>query len=1394
MPGRYFNWKLAIVLILSLIVLGVSAFALRQWQRSGRAEKGLELGNKAYEESDWEKATVYLGQYIAMEQGHVDILMKYADAHLKMRPLKGKNIQQAIGAYRNVLRTDSNNREAARRLTQVYLMTNMPGDAELITKRQLEISFDPELARMHAIALARQRKFEEAAEELKSLCLKYPDQILIYETMGQLCEQRPQDFTSPASFWFDKAVNNNPISATAYIVRAAYYRRNNDTTRALSDLAQAEKLDLSEIDTKLRLAEEYINLNVLDKAEALLDSIKNVEEDKKESLWQTRARLALKSLSKEKMLETAKAGLEALSSQPWDFKLIAAELFLRAGELELTSECVAELKQKDISPATVLFLEGLINNEKGDYIEAVRCWQESMNLGNKSTDIRLALASALSKIGDKQSAIQQLRSLVMENAESYEGHLALAKLLAEVGYLSEAAEQATAAIRLSPNNPEPALLNLQIQMQVLNANSNAQGGIDSSSLDEIENRLSAIENAAGSNDEIKLLQLQLEMKRGNFKEAQSILDQLKQSGFSPLLVSLAQVEMLAAKDKIDEAISMLKEMIETYPQKIEPIVNLSVLYNRQNKRQECEAVIKEGILRIEQPLDRRQLSFLLSDYYKQWDQPEKNYEMLKSISAEMPEDIQILRRLIRCEQVIGDPQQAQTIIDKIKSLDGEGGWQWRYEQSRVWFIENNFKSNYPRIVSLLKENILRNPNDQASRMLLARSYERAGDSKLAISTYREALSRSPNDLRVIIPTVAALFNVAEYDEAEEILDRASRLNFFSPDLSRLQLQNYLRQGQLDSATNVLEDLISNDPNNQTACLSLALLKIQQNQFNEAEQLLIKLKDENPNSMSVAAARVQLMLRQNNSAEALRICNEVVDNLKNASAYILRARTYAAFGQNQKAIEDFNKSAVEEPNNVEVWISRSDFYQALEQFQQAREDIHKALSLAPEDVRVQKRAVYLILGSNETGSVQQARELLDKALETSPEDLDLKLLNARATLAEGTAPAIQKAENILQEIITTNPEISDAWVMLGEIPLRQRQPGRAIDAVLRGLAYRPNDVGLLRLKARAEALRSPMSAIPTLRLLCEINPNDIGAVTMLAETYISTDVPQRAVDFLKKHLEVINPSFQRACKIVLASALYKSGNRQEAQSEFDALLQSEPDDPNPVLAQIRLLMDDEQWNQIQVKIKNWFQRHPSDIQTAVSVARNLTSIEDDQARRTAEEILRMVLQQNSKSYEAMSVLAILLEINGRSDESVDIYRKILEIRPNDLIAINNLAWIMSEKQRKHGEALVLAQKGLEKAPNYVDLIDTRGLIYYRLGQYDNALKDFERCIQLYPSAAPSGVTSRYHLAQTYAKLGQNSKAMEVLNRAIDMETRIGGLSGAELNEAQNLLMQLSKEGS
>jgi len=1392
MPGRYFNWKLAIVLVISLVVLGISAFGLRQWRRTNRAEQSFILGNKAYDEHRWEDAAEHLGSYIALERDDVSTLLKYADAQLKSRPTKRNRVQQAIGAYRTVLRLDRENAEAATKLTEIYLSIGSPGEAELIVRRQLETKEEPELRRMLALALAGQRKFKEAAEELKAIIKEYPEQVSAYETLGQLIEQRPEDFKDLPSQWYDQAVERNPSSALAYVIRAGFYRRSEDLAAALDDLAQVERQDLSDSAVRLRLAQELISLNVLDKAEVHLAVVREISPNDKD-LWTTWAQLALRLQSKEKMQEVAETGLKELSSQPWDFMPLAAELFIRCGKLEDANDCISKMYEKDISSASVAFLQGLVAAEQRHLSDAVKYWRRSMESGNKSIHVRLALASALSHLGNTQSAVQQLQTLISENPDSSEGYLALAKLLAQTGKWAEAADYAARAVELSPDNQESVLLHLQAQIQLLSARPGGQGAVSMQVWNNIQQQLSVLEKDAEPIGEVKLLQIQLALQQDKLAEAESMIAQLRETNLSKVRIIMAEAELLTAQEKIDQAIMRLDEAVKEFPESVDLVRYLAILLDQKGSQKECEACVKDALERIGEPIARRELSLLLAQFYTRWGQNDSIYVLLNELAQKLPDDILLKRRLLLCERVINDPEQAQQIINDIKSIEGESGWQWRYEQAKLWFAMDDFKNRYPQILSLLQKNMQANPNDQTSHLLLARTYERAGEMQLAISTYREILSQSPDDLRVIIPAVAALYRQRQYDEAEQVLNRASREKLYHPELQRLQLQSYLRRGQLDSASGILQDVLVNDPNNQAACLSLALLKIQQADYDQASNLLDRLKILNPNSLPVAAAQIHLNIRRDNKSEALRISDEIVKNLDNASAYILRARTYATLGQNDEAVKDLNHAVSAEPENVEVWVARSDFYRSTGQLRNASADIKRALSLDPDNLQLRKRAIPLFLASGNLDMVREGKVLLEKALESNAEDIQFRLLKARSELAERTAPAIENAKQILQKITEEQPENTEAWVLLGDIAIKQGQLGKAMEAALEGLAYGPNNKSLLLLKARSEAAKSPVLAIPTLKLLHELDPADLGTVVLLANTYIETGEPKKAVNLLREQLTVCDVSVRRKCNIALAVALYKSGNKAEAQKEFDALFKSKPSDPDILLVQVQLLKDERDWSGLNDKVVNWYSKHPEDSSTPVAVAMDIMLLEEGRARKTAEEILRMVIKDNSDSTEAMRPLAILLQIGGRTAESAQLYERILELEPDNVIAINNLAWIICEVQGKPKEALDLAQRGLKIAPNYYDLIDTRGVIYYRLGQLDKAVHDFNECIRLYPGITPSSIGTRFYLARSLAELGQKDKAIQYLKEALELNSQNGGLSTADLAEAQGLLNEL-KEGS
>ncbi|MCP4607813.1 MAG: tetratricopeptide repeat protein [Planctomycetes bacterium] len=1372
MPRRYFNWKLAIVLIISICVLGVTAFGLRQWQRTHRADQGLILGNEAYDEQKWDEAAKNLGRYISVEPFDIPILMKYAEAQLKIRPSKRGNIAYALTAYRSVLRADKSNYKAAMELTEIYLLWDQSHEAELIASKYLDNNDDPEpeIREMLARALEKQLKFTEAEAELKAIIQEHPDQISAYEMLGKLAEGQ-DDIMDPNDpvHWFNEAVDKNQDSALAYIARAGFYQ-SKDRDKALTNLGTAEEKDLSDPDVKLRLAGEFVKANILVKAEKYLTSVQmSIPTDLR--VWEIWAELAMKLNSKEKMQKVADTGLKELSSQSLDFMPIATELFIWSGQLDRAAVCISEMKQKDVSPMAVAFLEGLKANVDGDLSEAIRCWEKSIGLVSTThptirsallPKIRLELSSAFARIGDTQSAIKHLDTLISENPDYITGHLKLAKLFAYTRNWEQSARYAAIAKQLSPENSEAILLDLQAKIHLQASNS---AGENIQTFKVIEKKLSELDEAVNNLPVVKFLKFQIALQQSNFIDAQKLVTQLKKDYPSLIETALAEAELLVAQDKTDEAISILKDALEKFPQAIKPVEYLADLYERKGDKEQCESIINEAMDHIDHPINRRELGLRLANYYVRWNQSDKVYSHLNTLVQELPEDILLKRGLLDCEQIRNDSVKAQQLVDEIKLIEGDKGWQWRYEQARIWFTPEDFGARYSQILELLLYNIKANPNDQASRMLLAEAYKGSDELQLAISTYRDALSRSPDNLSIIIPLIEVLSSSMEFDEVDRLLKRAgnSQQDIFKTQLQEFHLQSHKRHGQLSSASVILEEFIRSDPNDQTKRFSLAVLKIKQGKYDEAKGLLDELKAQSPDSLQFTYTLIQLSILQDKPNEALRLCDEMVNKLNDASAYIFRARTKVALMQIDKAIEDFEYAAVIDPNNVNVWMAKSEFYRSINRPNKAIKDILRARSLASSDIRVQKQAVSLLLESDDEDKVL-GETILAEALESNPDDVYLRLYHANFLLTKKTTAATEEAVKILQKITEDQPEISRAWVLLGKILLGKGQAEKAMETAFRGLSHAPNDKMLLWLKAGAEAVRSPVLAIPTLKALLEADPNYTDATLLLGRIYIAVGEPEIAVKLLEAKLaSCVGIQEERIIKTALAVALHKSGSKTDAQTHFDSLIKSEPDDPTPLKNQVSLLSAERLWDQLYKKVDEWYLNHPKDSRTLISISTGLTLINDSQAIKTAEDILRLVLTKE----------------------------------PENQIVINNLAWVLCKDKDKLQNALLLAQDGLKKYPNYADLLDTRGVINYKLGKFDKAVEDFTKCIELYSTEKPAAVGSHIYLAKSFVKLGQRSKAVEHLkqaldlNQALDPERRTGVITTSDIDEAQQLLKQLQE---
>jgi len=153
-------------------------------------------------------------------------------------------------------------------------------------------------------------------------------------------------------------------------------------------------------------------------------------------------------------------------------------------------------------------------------------------------------------------------------------------------------------------------------------------------------------------------------------------------------------------------------------------------------------------------------------------------------------------------------------------------------------------------------------------------------------------------------------------------------------------------------------------------------------------------------------------------------------------------------------------------------------------------------------------------------------------------------------------------------------------------------------------------------------------------------------------------------------------------------------------------------------------------------------------------------------------------------DVFRVLGTLYEQAGQFDKARGAYERALKNNPNDIVALNNLAYGIAVRDHKPADALPMAERAFSLAGGSPWVADTLGWIKHLLG-------DDAAALPLLEAAANSDTSSaemRVHLAVVYAARGRLQDAAKALEaaRALDpaveqrddyraAKKQIGGLS-------------------
>jgi tetratricopeptide (TPR) repeat protein len=284
------------------------------------------------------------------------------------------------------------------------------------------------------------------------------------------------------------------------------------------------------------------------------------------------------------------------------------------------------------------------------------------------------------------------------------------------------------------------------------------------------------------------------------------------------------------------------------------------------------------------------------------------------------------------------------------------------------------------------------------------------------------------------------------------------------------------------------------------------------------------------------------------------------------------------------------------------------------------------------------------------------------------------------------------------------------------------------------------------------------------------PTVSNAAEGLAEFYLniasilySEQVLEDAQSFLQLalHIRADYPPAQ----LMLGNVLEQMGQGERADKVYGSINR---ESPLYIAAQIRMAYNSEK----QGKAENAIQKLDS-LKDKTSNDYNIYLAKADIYRNTKQftesaENYTLALKELDEvkrhHWPVLYMRGIAYERSKQWEKAEQDFLKALEFEPNQPDILNYLGYSWLEKGVNLGKARDMIERALQQRPMDAHIIDSMGWAYFKLGQYDKAVRHLERAVEL----MPEDPTVNEHLGDVYWKVGRTIEARFQWKRALNLK--------------------------
>ena len=670
----------------------------------------------------------------------------------------------------------------------------------------------------------------------------------------------------------------------------------------------------------------------------------------------------------------------------------------------------------------------------------------------------------------------------------------------------------------------------------------------------------------------------------------------------------------------------------------------------------------------------------------------------------------------------------------------------------------------------------------AERMEAARASMDAGEYRAAVIQLRNVLVEDPEHLEARLALANVMLGLNDIPTAQKELDRAIDLGGAPVDIERLYFRILAATGEF---TELLDAISRTEPSlPPTEILDLrgqALLGLRNGPA--AEEIYSEWLQLEPGAADATVGLAKARALQGSADEAIEMLDALLANHPDHSAgWLALGNIHYGMRDYSSAAADFRKSI--ETGQPETHLIRhifallglSDCEILLGNAGAARDVVGALSRIAPgmPESALQRARVFQLEGDHAAA----ARELID-LLNTDPNDMRIMMLLATNQWRAGN---IYQAQEYLSRIVALQPQNLRARKMLAQIELQQQHTSLAVAMLEPLLAENAEDTELLGLLAIADMQRGESDlAINRLRIAAELNSGSPQAVIQLAEGYVRTGQPERAIEILADYPLSTQAPFSR--EQVLLAAYRDAGKAQEAAAVAEALVATNENSVPALELAARFYMSQEMYAEARGMLARSLEMAPRGMQSRLMLAKldlnesrleaagenfqavfdadtkNLTAslgliqvaIAEGDRARALQLLEQTYLEYPGESLPALVLANMYLE-DGRNVDATDVAATIADGDIRELSVVRSVGRIFfsaGDMQRAQEQFEIAVERSPQSVVLMLDL--TRALMSQR--KYADAMLVTERAIATDPTSVPARVLQ----ILTMIQLGQAEEA-------------------------------------